>query len=183
MLTCDTWYLKFNIFKTKLLLPPPNKQTGSAVCLFEVISTPSFQLLKPNTWESAGTFFHTVNFIHCKFPTFFMGLFLTIFSTPRCDIDSLHHLSLTWDAKPHKWCLCFHIEPCATLNIEAKQNDPVKMYTRPQEPFGSKPPMTSSIPPIKCPSFTLICRNPTQQLPGLFLITFLVVACFPSQVP
>lgn len=149
LLNISTWtcqrYLKFNIFKTKLLLfPPPNKQTNKQdlqSVLFEVISTPSFQLLKPNTWESAGTFFHTVNFIHCQILHLHHGSVSNHFQhLQRCDIDSLHHyLSLGMLESLINGASASTLNPVPSLNIEAKQNDPVKTYTRPQEPFGSKP--------------------------------------------
>lgn len=131
LLYISTWmcnrHLKFNIFKTKLLVFSPKNCMQSV--LFELISTLSFQLLNPKIWELLGPFFHTLHFIHRIILHLHHG----------SDSYHFHHLywhhigSLHHHLSPHMLqslmlcALVSTLNPVSRLSEEAKQNDPVKM--------------------------------------------------------
>lgn len=83
-------------------------------------------------------------------------------------------LSLTWDArKPHKWCLCFHIEPCAYSQYWSQTKWSCENVHQTTRTFWLKTlqrlPLSLQLNAHRSLSFA---KPHTTWPPGLFLITF-----------
>ena len=87
----------------------------------ELISTPSFQLLRTKIWKPPRLFFYTPHLIHHQILYFLCGSDSNHFSPPLLISPWPTSSSLTWDVtKPCNWCPCFHLELCACSKCGSK---------------------------------------------------------------